>query len=316
MSFHVPVLLKESINGLNIDETKLIVDCTFGSGGHTKEILMTSENVTVIAIDRDSKVKQIASKLKEEFPNRLHFTNGLFSQIDALVLEFGISSIDGVLYDFGFSSMQIDDPSRGFSFNKDGLLSMQMGNNELSAYDVVNLYPEKKLADIIFYYGDERLSRRIAKFIVTEREKNSINTTLQLATIISNAIPKKYWGKTHPATKSFQAIRIEVNNELNEIKQSLHKAFNLLRIGGRICTISFHSLEDRIVKEFIRSLNSETTDYLEFNRNNPNSWEIKGNDKIKRISQISKVQPNNEEIRTNPRARSAKLRILEKLANH
>ena len=311
---HTPVLLKETVEALNLDkESHIIVDCTFGAGGHTREVLIKYPTVKVISIDRDESVRGIADEVQSEFKDRFYFAVDRFSNIDKVVKSFGFKEVDGIIYDFGFSSMQIENPERGFSFQNEGLLSMQMGLNSISAYDVVNLYPEEKLADILFYYGDEIYSRRVARAIVKHRNTSAIKTTTELSNIIADIIPYKKYNPNaiHPATKSFQAIRIEVNKELEEIETSLDNAFNLLKVGGRICAISFHSLEDRLIKRFINSVNLDSIS--NFDRNNPDTWQNKGSIP-KRALQLKKVFPSKDEIYQNKRSRSAKLRIIEKLS--
>ena len=294
-SVHKTVLLQETIDGLNLKNNSVVVDATFGGGGHSLEILLRNPNTKVIAIDQDSTVWE---RVKEKFKgleNRISFTNKNFRDIDKL------ENIDGVIFDLGLSSDQLENSGRGFSFMKDEPLLMQMKSSakenpspeDVTALDVVNTWSEKSLADIIYGYGEEKFSRRIAKGIVETRQKKKIETTTELVEIISQAVPAAYRrARLHFATRTFQAIRIAVNDELGSLEQGLSKGFDALKIGGRIATISFHSLEDRIVKRFYKKKVTEG----------------KGKLVNKKI-----ILADNSEIKNNPRARSAKLRIIEKI---
>src|SRR3989344_5077762 len=294
-SVHKTVLLQETIDGLNLKNNSVVVDATFGGGGHSLEILLRNPNTKVIAIDQDSTVWE---RVKEKFKgleNRISFTNKNFRDIDKL------ENIDGIIFDLGLSSDQLENSGRGFSFMKDEPLLMQMKSSakenpspeDVTALDVVNTWSEKSLADIIYGYGEEKFSRRIAKGIVETRQKKKIETTTELVEIISQAVPAAYRrARLHFATRTFQAIRIAVNDELGSLEQGLSKGFDALKIGGRISTISFHSLEDRIVKRFYKKKVTEG----------------KGKLVNKKI-----ILADNSEIKNNPRARSAKLRIIEKI---
>jgi 16S rRNA (cytosine1402-N4)-methyltransferase len=263
-----------------------IIDATFGGGGHTVAILESS-NCYILGIDRDPDAMTRASKIKDKYDKNFDFITGEFSKLSELTSEFG--KFDGILFDFGMSSFQIDDPDRGFSFTKKGKLDMRMSKHGISAFDVVNSFEEKDLADIIWKYGDESKSRKIAAEIIKSRKIAKIETTDELRCIVQNvfkstAIKKKH-SKIDVATKTFQSIRIFVNDELSEIDSALRQLPQILKNGARIATISFHALEDRIVKYWAKS--------------NANY-----------ISSVNKsiIKPSNEEINKNPRARSAILR--------
>src|SRR3989339_674094 len=298
-SVHKTVLLNETIDGLLVhrslgeggNENLVIVDATFGGGGHSREILKRFPKAKVIALDQDGSVWN-------ENDSRISFHNENFRNLDKVL---GTEKIDGIIFDLGLSSDQLENSGRGFSFMKDEPLLMQMKSSakenpspeDVTALDVVNTWSEKSLADIIYGYGEEKFSRRIAKGIVETRQKKKIETTTELVEIISQAVPAAYRrARLHFATRTFQAIRIAVNDELGSLEQGLSKGFDALKIGGRIATISFHSLEDRIVKRFYKKKVTEG----------------KGKLVNKKI-----ILADNSEIKNNPRARSAKLRIIEKI---
>ncbi len=307
-SVHKSVLLQESIEGLAIKDDAVIVDGTFGGGGHSKEILEKFPEAKVIAIDQD---KTAWDKAKDKFQGlekRIAFKNGNFRDIKNVLEISGVGhlksgcptpEIDGVLLDLGLSSDQLENSGRGFTFMKDEPLLMTMKANPLpedvTAKEIVNEWEEGNLADIIYGYGEERFARRIAKGIVEARRKEEIKSTFQLVEIIKSSVPAPYRkGKIHPATKTFQALRIAVNDELNTLTKGLEDGFEILKGGGRMSVISFHSLEDRIVKRFFKRLNDE-----------------------KRAILINKkpIVASHEELKENPRARSAKLRVIEKIKN-
>ena len=280
---HIPVMLEEVITNLAPKNGETYIDCTFGAGGYSRRILSTS-NCKLYAIDQDPSVKSYADKLTEKYsPERFIFVNQNFANITNIAKESNLSNVDGIVFDLGISSMQVDQAERGFSFNKEAKLDMRMSQNGLSAWDVVNNYSEEDLADIIYYYGEEILSRRIAKNIVHNRKLNPINTTLELAKIIHASVRKK--GKTDPATKTFQAIRVYVNDELKVLKKTLVAAYNLLKLDGKLVIVSFQGLEDRIIKDFIQ-LNANL--------------------------RVKSCKPTSAEIKNNPRSRSAKLRTIIK----
>ncbi len=301
---HISVLANEVVTLLDLQKGKTIVDCTFGAGGYSKMILDACD-CNVIAIDRDALVTKTAEKFKDIYKDRFSFALDKFSNIKQVLHNLDIASVDGIVCDLGVSSMQIDNPEKGFSFSKDGPLTMQMGCNDLSAFDVVNEFDEQNIADIIYNYGEERFSRRIARAIVNKRAEKPINTTLELATIVASSIPSK--GNIHPATRTFQALRIYVNEELQELEQLLADSLSLLHPQGRLAIVSFHSLEDRIVKNFLNNRsgkNSGTSRYLPLS--------VEANPELKIITKKPVIAGENELI-NNPRSRSAKLRVGEKL---
>jgi 16S rRNA (cytosine1402-N4)-methyltransferase len=280
---HKPVMLEEVLSYLDPLEGKTYVDGTFGGGGYTKALLDSSV-CYVIACDRDPDAIERAKSLKQLYQNRLEIIHSSFSGYK----DHLRSPVDGLVVDLGVSSYQLDQEERGFSFRFDAPLDMRMSKEGLSAYDVIQTYAEKDLADIIYHYGEERASRRIAKAIVLERKKNPITTTKQLANLIKSVIPFTKEG-IHPATLTFQALRIFVNNELIEIEEVLNLAKNILSPKGRLVTVSFHSLEDRIVKNFLNS-NKDSFDVLT----------------------KKPIVATMGELKDNPRARSAKLRAAVK----
>ncbi len=297
---HYPVMLKEVLNSLEISDNKTYVDATFGNGGYTQAILDTA-NTTVIALDRDPSVLPRVEELKQKYKNRFIFIQGQFGSIKDLVEK----KVDGVVFDIGVSSMQLDEADRGFSFAKEAPLDMRMSKTGLSAFDVVNNTPAKELADIIYKYGEEKKSRQIAQAIENYRKEKPIETTTELAEIIYKVIFKKF-GQIDPATRTFQAIRIYVNNELEELEEGLSGGLSVLKDGGKIAVVSFHSLEDRIVKNFFNEKsgkNKSVSRYMPINTEE-NSYEL---------SKVSKlIVPSKEEIEENSRSRSAKLRYATK----
>lgn len=279
---HIPVMLEEVVANLAPADNKTYIDCTFGAGGYSRKILQQAD-CKLYAIDQDPSVTVFANNLKEEFPEKFTFINQNFSQLDDISNEYKLPAIDGIVFDLGVSSMQLDQAERGFSFNKNARLDMRMGQNDIDAWEVINKYSEEDLADIIYYYGEEHHSRRIAHNIVETRKTKSIDTTIELAEIIRNSVKRQ--GKIDPATKTFQAIRVYVNDELKALKKALVHAYNLLKIDGKIVIVSFQGLEDRIIKNFAQNLKDR---------------------------KITLVKPSLAEIRSNPRSRSAKLRVIVK----
>ena len=305
---HTPVLLNEVIRTINPQSGKLYFDATFGWGGYTKKLL-DSCACEVIAIDQDPKVKSRAKEFKREYGTRFNFIESKFSEICSVLKKLNTKKVDGFMFDIGVSSMQLDNPQRGFSFNKEGPLDMRMGNSELTAEEFINSVSEDELADIIYNYGDERKSRRIAKLIVEHRKINPIKTTLHLADIVLKANPKKNNHKKHPATKTFQAIRIYLNDELNELFTGLTNAEQALSEDGKICVVTFHSLEDKIVKNYFYK--SSGMDYSSY-KNLP----VETNDSEASLIPGKKaIKPSKEEIETNIRARSAKLRYATRTSS-
>jgi 16S rRNA (cytosine1402-N4)-methyltransferase len=287
-SVHKAVLLNETIEGLDLADKSLVLDCTFGGGGHSREILKKYPKIKIIALDQDQNV------FKDFSDKRISFKNINFRNLDEAL---GRQKVDGIIFDLGLSSDQLENSGRGFSFMKKEPLYMTMKKNpspeDLTAEDIVNDWSEESLADIIYGYGEERFSRRIAKGIVEARKKQKITTTEDLLKIIGESVPVGYRkGRLHFATKTFQALRIAVNDELGALKEGLEKGFDVLNKRGRMSVISFHSLEDRIVKRFYKEKMKEGKAIL-----------------------INKkpITATKEEIKNNMRSRSAKLRILEKI---
>lgn len=296
-SAHTSVLLNEVAEGLHLREGAVVVDGTFGGGGHSAEICRKNPGVKIIAIDQDKGAWRKAEDKFADLHADITFVNGNFRNLAEILRKEKVSEVDGVILDLGLSSDQLENSGRGFSFMRDEPLLMTMKENprpeDLTAIDIVNTWSEESLADIIYGYGGERYSRRIASAIVEARKEAEIKTTFDLVKIISGAVPASYRrGKIHPATKTFQALRIAVNDELGALSAGLQAGFEALRSGGRMLVISFHSLEDRIVKKF-----------------------YKAEEKGKQAKLINKkpIIAGREETKSNPRARSAKLRILEKL---
>jgi len=310
-SRHYPVMLDEILTMAAPQDGEIFVDGTFGAGGYSRALL-DAANCTVYAIDRDPSVQKSADELAAKYPDRFHLLPGCFSQMDDLLEKQKVKSVDGVLLDIGVSSMQFDDAERGFSFQREGPLSMRMGDQGISAEDVVNDTEEDALANIIYQYGEERKSRRIAKAIVEARMKERIVRTTELAGIIEKAVGYKRYirGKKqiHPATRTFQALRIYVNDELGELSRGLAAAERLLAPGGRLCVVSFHSLEDRIIKTFFKQRSGQTphgSRHLPQAMNQPDAPDIQPT--FKMIIRGA-MKPSAGEIDQNIRSRSAKLR--------
>lgn len=303
------MLLDECIDGLNIKPDGIYVDGTCGGGGHSFEIAARLTSGRLIGIDQDSDAVKAATKRLEPYADRFTMVKSNFSQLTSVLSELGINGFDGLLLDLGVSSFQLDEAERGFSYNADAPLDMRMDqSSEFSAYDVINSYSEAELKRILYEYGEEKFASRIAERIVRERARSPITTTAQLTSIIKAAIPKQARdGGHHPAKRSFQAIRIEVNKELDVIVPAIEAATSLLKPGGRIAIITFHSLEDRIVKQAFTRLSSGCT----CPRNFPVC--VCGNKPKVKIITKKPILPSASELDINPRARSAKLRIAEKL---
>ncbi len=307
---HVSVLLEECIKNLNIKDNGVYVDGTLGGAGHSSEIVKhLSENGLLIGIDQDENAIKAASEKLSSMADRVKLVRDNFSNINNILEDLEISGFDGLLLDLGVSSHQLDEAERGFSYMQDAELDMRMDNRKsLTAKEVVNRYSEKELEDIIKMYGEEKWAKRIAKFIVDFRDDTEISTTHQLVDIIKKAIPKgARINGPHPAKRTFQAIRIEVNNELNIIKETIEDATQKLNTGGRICIITFHSLEDRIVKNTFKKLKNPCTC--------PPEFPICKCGKKPMVEIITRkpILPTDEEIDVNPRSRSAKLRVIEKI---
>lgn len=306
---HRPVLLDECLDGLDIKPDGIYVDGTAGGAGHSKEIAKRLKNGMLIAIDQDETAIAVVKERLAEFGDRVRVVRSNFSEVASVCASLGIERIDGILLDLGVSSHQLDTAERGFSYMSDAELDMRMDKrNPLTAKTVVNEYSEERIKKILFEYGEEKFSAQIASSIIRAREKKEIESTAELAEIIKSAIPPKAReGGHHPAKRSFQAIRIEVNSELDVIEPTIRDAQELLAPGGRMAIITFHSLEDRIVKQTFASLATGCTCPREF------PVCVCGNKpKIKPVNR-KPITSGKEELEINPRARSAKLRIAEKL---
>ncbi len=306
---HVSVLLNECIEGLNIKKDGIYVDGTLGGAGHSSEILkQLSDKGMLIGIDQDLDALKAAKNRLQNFSN-VKYVHNNFYNIDSILNELDIEKIDGMLMDLGVSSYQLDEAERGFSYMKDAPLDMRMNReNSLSAYEVVNDYTEEELYRIIKDYGEEKFAKRIARFILEKREKKKIETTLELVEIIKAAIPAKARREgPHPAKRTFQAIRIEVNSELSILNKAIEDGVNRLNIGGRMAIITFHSLEDRIVKLKFKELATSCTCPKEF------PICVCGGKAKGKIITRKAIEPSKLEVEENPRSRSAKLRIIERV---
>lgn len=298
---HKSVLFDEAIKALDLNENKIIVDGTAGGGGHSGEIAKRAKRV--ISIDQDPDAIAVLNERLGDKEN-VTIVHDNYSNIKNIISNLNIEKIDGLLLDLGVSSFQLDTAERGFSFHKDAPLDMRMSKSGLSAYDVVNNYGERQLADIIYRYGEEKFSRRIAANIVKARAKKPIETTFELVDIIKSSMPQKAMRDAHPARRTFQAIRIEVNAELDVLKSTLEDAFDILAPSGRIAIITFHSLEDRIVKEqFAKWCQGCTC---------PKEFPVCVCGKKPKGKTFKSISPSKEELEENPRARSSRLRIFEK----
>ncbi len=306
---HRSVLLDECIEGLAIQPNGIYVDGTAGGGGHSSEIASHLTDGRLIAIDQDETAVAAASERLARFGERATVVRNNFCELDTVCRELSIDGIDGLLLDLGVSSYQLDTPERGFSYNADAPLDMRMDKRKsLSAYEVVNEYSEAELKKILFEYGEERYSAAIAAAIVRERQKHPIESTAQLSDIIKYSIPPAAReGGHHPAKRSFQAIRIEVNRELDVIEPAIRDAVRLLRSGGRIAIITFHSLEDRIVKQTFADLARGCDCPKDF------PICVCGRKPVVKLISKKPILPSAQELEENPRSRSAKLRIAEKI---
>lgn len=305
---HISVLLEESIDALNIKEDGIYVDATLGYAGHSKEILKRIRRGYLFAIDQDRNAVAYSNEVLKEIGRNFTIIKCNFSDLKYELNKLDIEFVDGILFDLGVSSVQLDEKERGFSYHSDNKLDMRMDiDSNFSAYDVVNTYSEAKLKDIFYRYGEEKYAPSLAKNIVKYREEKNIETTLELVDIISSSVPMKYKRDSHPARKVFQAIRIEVNKELEILENSLRNALSMLKVGGRVAVITFHSLEDRIVKDLFKEMTS-IEDFVKGLPNIPD--EYLPNYKLVNNKVII---PSDEEITNNNRSRSAKLRVIERI---
>ena len=305
---HIPVMRDEAVMLLAPRAGGRYLDGTFGGGGYAESLLQAAP-CTVWAIDRDPAAIARGAALAQRFPDRLHLIEGRFGDALALLEQAGVTALDGAVFDFGVSSYQIDDPARGFSFRADGPLDMRMGSEGLTAADIVNHASAEDLANILYQFGEERASRRIAAAIIARRAVQKFETTFDLARVIRSVVRPDKSG-IDPATRSFQALRIEVNQELVEIERGLAAAAQLLVPGGRLVVVSFHSLEDRIAKQFMAHAAGRTA---QPSRHQP----VSDHSRVKaqfRLLTKGVLTPSAAETRTNPRARSARLRAIERVA--
>lgn len=303
---HIPVMAQEAVECLNLRPHGVYVDGTFGRGGYTKEILKNDAGVRVIGIDRDPSAKIVASQLQNEYGDRFQFVNGVFSEIALHLNTLNCPTVDGIILDLGVSSPQLDEADRGFSFRQDGPLDMRMSQEGQTAENIVNTWSEKDLADIIYYYGDERLSRKVARKIVGARKSKPIQTTFELADIVRSVVPRDRASDIDGATRTFQAIRIAVNDELGELETFLKQAPEVLKPGGRLGIVSFHSLEDGCVKRQFRNW-CEPMHNLSRHLPNFNVYQP-----IFKYIKRSGITAQAQEVKYNPRSRSARLRVVEK----
>ena len=303
---HISVLLEESLEYLKIKDDSVIVDCTLGYGGHSSNILKKIKRGFLFAFDQDDEAIKSSKNRLNEIGTNYEIIKSNFVNIKEELEKRNIDKVDGILYDIGVSSPQLDEDYRGFSFHSDAKLDMRMDQTQnFSAYELINTYEYKDLVRIFNEYGEEKYSQSIARNIIKERENKNIETTLELVEIIKNSVPEKYKREKHPARKVFQAIRIEVNKELEVFEKSLKDALDIIGIGGRICVITFHSLEDRICKNVFKSV-SEIDKNLQNLPIIPEKY-------LPKYKVVANIKPSKEELLKNPRARSAKLRVIERV---
>lgn len=302
---HYSVLKEELLEGLNIQDGKIYVDATIGYAGDSKEILKQIPNGFLYGFDQDKKAVEYSTSALTKIGNNFKIFNTNFVNMDETFEKIGIKEVDGIIFDLGFSSPQIDDEKRGFSFMHDGPLDMRMSSEGKSAKDTINEYSENELAEIFFKYGEEKLSRVIAKNI--KKESKDISSTLELVEVIKNATGANYFYKNHPERKIFQALRIEVNEELTVLESILPKAIKRLKKGGRIAVITFHSLEDRIVKNIFKKY-SDIDPLVKGLKDIPEEYKP-----LIKLVNKKPILPSQKELEENSRSRSAKLRIIERI---
>ena len=303
---HISVLLNESIDSLNIKEDGIYVDCTLGYAGHSSEILKRIKKGRLVAFDQDQIAINASNERLKKIGDNYTIVKSNFVYLKEKLLELGITEVDGILFDLGVSSPQLDEQERGFSYHQDAKLDMRMDrDSDFSAYDVVNNYEEKELARILFQYGEEKYASSIANNIIKIRENKKIETTLELVEVIKKSMPYKAMKDSHPARKTFQAIRIEVNNELGVLRDALEEAIEMLNVGGRISVITFHYLEDKIVKEIFNKY-SKVDSSLSKLPFIPKEY-------LPKFKLIANITPSKEELEENNRARSSRLRVIERI---
>ena len=300
---HKSVMLEECITQLNLKKDSVVVDCTLGYGGHSSEILKHIPEGYLYAFDQDREAIQSSDERLKKIGNNYKIINSNFINIQKKLSELNIKEVDSILYDLGVSSPQLDEKERGFSFHQDARLDMRMNQSQkLDAYQVVNSYSYQQLVDIFYRYGEEKYASSIAKGVI---ENRPITTTLELTEVIKNHVPFKYRNEHHPARKVFQAIRIEVNDELNVFEKSLRSALELIKVNGRIAVITFHSLEDKICKRIFKEVSS-----VDKNLQNLPIIPIEYQPRFKIVCSL---EPTKKELEENKRARSAKLRVIERI---
>ena len=305
---HISVLLQESISSLNLKENSIVVDATLGYGGHSSNILERVNKGYLFAFDQDSEAIRYSTDRLNKIGTNFTIIKSNFVNMKEELNKRDINKVDAVLFDLGVSSPQLDDESRGFSFHNDARLDMRMDREQkLSAYEVVNEYSEHDLSRIFYKYGEDKFSKSIARKIVEYRKNKPIETTLELVEVIKSGVPMKYRINKHPARQIFQAIRIEVNHELDVIEPALSQALELLKVGGRVAVITFHSLEDRLVKNYFKE-KTKVDDKVKGMPNIPDEYlpDFK-------LVVNKAIIPSEEEIENNPRARSSKLRVIERI---
>ena len=305
---HKSVLLEETIETLNLQEDSIVVDCTLGYGGHSSEILKRIKRGYLFAFDQDQEAIDASSVRLSEIGNNFTIIKSNFVYLKEKLKREGVEQVDAILFDLGVSSPQLDEKERGFSYHQDAKLDMRMDRDQpFSAYELVNTYSEGQLVDIFYRFGEEKFSRSIAHAIVKKRATHPIETTLELAEVIKNAVPERVRREKHPARKVFQAIRIEVNHELDILEKSIKDALTLLKPHGRLAVITFHSLEDRIVKNIFKEVTT-VDDMVKGLPDIPIEYQ-----KNYRLVNAKAIVPGKEELSENNRARSSKLRVIERI---